>query len=1017
MADFVLGRLKFVWKGDWANSTAYIADDVVKYGGNTFVCLVNHTSSSQFETDLTGSPIKWQKMVGGIAYTGTYANGTYYKVDDVAKYGSTLWICTAAHTGGATLDETKFNVFVPGLEFEDSWNVATNYQSGDLVTYGGYVYVAQEQNVGVTPTDASSEWEILTTGFKLQGTYSAATAYKTGDVVKYGGNTYVNKLSHNAGAFIPTNTTYYDLLVEGTSLQGSWSSGTTYKIGEVVIYLNSSYRAVRDNVGVTPGTSAADWILFTQGDPAGVTTDQGDLIVRGSADAERLQLGRAGTRLISNGTTVAYAEDFIGTVYYVSRNGSDSNPGTEDLPFKTIRHALTQVSNAGVLDFGSVSGGTGGTPGTYREVTGTGGSGTGFKATVTLDGSTIPSANDIIITDKGSGFAIGNTITIAGADIGSASNLTFSVTEVSAGDKVQVKQGVYSEQLPLVVPANTTIEGASLRGTRVKPASGSSTQAATVDTITGGTGGTPGTYTYVRQASTTGSGTGIIVTVTTDGSSTPTVTIVEGGSGHEVGDTITVLGSGTGNSSDITFNVATLKDNNVATMFYLNNSTNIRAFTFTNMTTGGRVMSLDPNGAISSASPYIQNCTNSHTGLVTGMFIDGKAQTSGNKSMLANDFTQIISDGIGVHVINSGRCELVSVFTYYCDKAFFAETGGFIRALNSSMAYGEYGAYADGTDPDETPITVQLRGQQLEYTGSDPIGYSFTNTDVVRGVTSGAEADVIGFIQSTKVIKIENVVGNFQQGETVTLRKADSTEYTVTLESAGGFGDSTAANAGQRGLLFHVKSTDGTLGTAGTVKVGTNLFFNGDATAYAVTAVTEEDTVAQTALLRITTEKTDSADENTNCTIREDYSNVRLTGHDFLSIGTGGFTDTGYPNSVGVAQPADQGREVTELNGGRVYYTSTDQDGDFRVGDLFRVEQSTGVATLNADAFDLSGLSELQLGSIGAQIGATINEFSTDGTLAGNSDVAVPTEQAVKTYVDTNSFSTGKAIAMAIVFG
>lgn len=31
--------------------------------------------------------------------------------------------------------------------------------------------------------------------------------------------------------------------------------------------------------------------------------------------------------------------------------------------------------------------------------------------------------------------------------------------------------------------------------------------------------------------------------------------------------------------------------------------------------------------------------------------------------------------------------------------------------------------------------------------------------------------------------------------------------------------------------------------------------------------------------------------------------------------------------------------------------------------------------------------------------GATISEFSTDGTLAGNSDTAVPTEQAVKTYV------------------
>lgn len=33
----------------------------------------------------------------------------------------------------------------------------------------------------------------------------------------------------------------------------------------------------------------------------------------------------------------------------------------------------------------------------------------------------------------------------------------------------------------------------------------------------------------------------------------------------------------------------------------------------------------------------------------------------------------------------------------------------------------------------------------------------------------------------------------------------------------------------------------------------------------------------------------------------------------------------------------------------------------------------------------------------------TINEFSTDGTMAGNSDTALPTEKAVKTYVDTKA--------------
>ncbi|GIR27585.1 MAG: hypothetical protein CM15mP42_05350 [Methanobacteriota archaeon] len=34
-------------------------------------------------------------------------------------------------------------------------------------------------------------------------------------------------------------------------------------------------------------------------------------------------------------------------------------------------------------------------------------------------------------------------------------------------------------------------------------------------------------------------------------------------------------------------------------------------------------------------------------------------------------------------------------------------------------------------------------------------------------------------------------------------------------------------------------------------------------------------------------------------------------------------------------------------------------------------------------------------------IGAAVGEFSTDGTLSQNSDTKVPTQKAVKTYVDT----------------
>ena len=83
-----------------------------------------------------------------------------------------------------------------------------------------------------------------------------------------------------------------------------------------------------------------------------------------------------------------------------------------------------------------------------------------------------------------------------------------------------------------------------------------------------------------------------------------------------------------------------------------------------------------------------------------------------------------------------------------------------------------------------------------------------------------------------------------------------------------------------------------------------------------------------------------------------------------------------------------------------MFYTSTDQDGNFRVGGLFNVEQATGIATLNVEAFNISGLNELQLGSVAlGGAGAVITEFSTDGTFSADSDSVVPTQKAIKTYI------------------
>jgi len=60
----------------------------------------------------------------------------------------------------------------------------------------------------------------------------------------------------------------------------------------------------------------------------------------------------------------------------------------------------------------------------------------------------------------------------------------------------------------------------------------------------------------------------------------------------------------------------------------------------------------------------------------------------------------------------------------------------------------------------------------------------------------------------------------------------------------------------------------------------------------------------------------------------------------------------------------------------------------------------------NSITFEAANVTEAAIGTGGLTLksGASVNEFSTDGTLGGNSDIAVPTELAVKTYIDSNAY-------------
>ena len=112
---------------------------------------------------------------------------------------------------------------------------------------------------------------------------------------------------------------------------------------------------------------------------------------------------------------------------------------------------------------------------------------------------------------------------------------------------------------------------------------------------------------------------------------------------------------------------------------------------------------------------YLDADSNSNTGYDQTQFADGLYnrdlffQTSGNRSLLAQNFTQINDMGYGLICNNGAVSEQVSTFTYYNQVAFYAYNGSEIRALNCSNGYGNFGLVAEGADPNEIPDQVTLQ--------------------------------------------------------------------------------------------------------------------------------------------------------------------------------------------------------------------------------------------------------------------------------------------------------------------
>ena len=578
MAEYKLGRIKFVYQGTWAPSTAYVVDDVVSVGGKTYICTTSNTSSALFSSDLTSN--YWSLVADGTRWTGTWANATYYQLGDQALYGGIVYQCTTAHTSAtatATLTATGFTVsagtatltyasqvvqpflvgatvtlagfsptqtsgtvnnvnttftvvtcsttqvtfaltgtytvttlgtvagpsqlglelnqanwtaFATSVNYAGAWTVNTRYKTNDLVTYGGYTYIAITAHVSASTTAVGLEqdiakWSTFNPGLSYQGAWSGSSVkYRLNDIVKYGASLFICTTAHVSSATFSTSnfTTFVNGLEYVPGGSNQWSSATAYVTGDIVAYGGNLYvaTATASNNNQNPVTATSFWSLFTggfsyQGAWSGVGTYKvGQVVTLGGytylAIADNTQsvltaqattvttniitLSATTTVLVANlpvvfgttfgGLTAGQTYYVIGssitaTTFQVATISGGSTPVTLSTTTGQSVTVTTQTQPPFATYWSKLNSGVSYKPttGTYTAVAATNVTGSGTSATFNVTAS--KTAYTVTLNAAGTGYSAtggSNTVKILGSSLGGlspANDITITITGQSSG--------------------------------------------------------------------------------------------------------------------------------------------------------------------------------------------------------------------------------------------------------------------------------------------------------------------------------------------------------------------------------------------------------------------------------------------------------------------------------------------------------------------------------------------------------------------------------------------------------
>ena len=361
-------------------------------------------------------------------------------------------------------------------------------------------------------------------------------------------------------------------------------------------------------------------------------------------------------------------------------------------------------------------------------------------------------------------------------------------------------------------------------------------------------------------------------------------------------------------------------------------------------------------------SPYIRNCTNFMTKSI-GMKINGdyaNANFTGStdlgqdlKSMVCDSFTQYNENGIGVSLSNNAYAQLVSIFTIATDIGISCVTGGQCDLTNSNSSFGNVGLKADGIGKTEftgqvfanniaEDDTVQIdkckdsQGRFRKPFDGQGLFFKINLADYNDTTATGVLNEPMKFIRAINVIN-GGLPGDYNPAAPPIITvpnplgpEAIIPEFSANVSAAGTITSIDVLSSGRNFL----PNQSFTVNVSG----GGNAQLEADTDPILFTvSIASEPTV--TGLTTITFNEFIPYKVNAGVDIElRRISRIITSSHSFEYIGAG--TDINKANPFQGGVPITE-NEVIAINGGQIPFTSTDQKGNFRIGEGLVVDQTT----------------------------------------------------------------------------